>query len=408
MQNEFMLINVVTVREGLRTKLEKVVTSIKTLSRPMDEACMIEVFNLIHSVREATCDLMNAVCIWQQGFTQNIRPQMLNIDYLVDMRNSLEFFSTCNVRKEWRFQLGAGNFMLLPMPTVGRTQKPRAVSKELRAAVTQFANYTEHRLVTCYTQLLNCLPKEDFKKMLSIQHWMKNRWVPNIEKEPRAPKMDPWSRMMRGEITDSEYKSLVFMAKAASANAASALQPSSGFAEGRRGAMTPAADDVGAAADALLAVDATLAFESQKAAAERRGEGDIPLGARSRIGDPFALIPPPSQTSSPLRPPRQTRLELFQQYSQGHPKKGAKRDDAFSAVNSDDSEDERLRNARKEKKSLYKRAETPVVDPYESPKRGLREKKLEAAQTIEEKAARSAVNTRMLRETWNAPAAGPK
>ena len=390
LQNEFMLIQLVTVRESVRGKLEKLVTAVKTLSRPLDEACMIEMFGLIHNVREATCDLLNAVATWQQGFTHNIRPQMLNIDYLVDMTNSMEFFSSCNLRKEWRFQLGTGNFMLLPLPTVGRTQKPRAVSKEMREALKQFANPTEHRLVTCYTQLLNCMEPEVFKKMMPIHQWMKNRWVPNIEKEPRGLKMDPWSRMMRGEIDGSEYKALLLREQLAAAEAQHASAAASGFAEARRKALTPTSAEVASEA----AADAN---PMEAVAALRLESPERPKTASNK--DPFAFIPAPSTRTSPLRPDRPTRADIFRQHSQQRQQQLQQQHDPFS----DDSEDEaRKRKVREKKKELYK---PPARDDDgdDSPKRGLREAKLEPPKTIEEKAARSLVNTRLLRETWNAP-----
>jgi hypothetical protein len=208
LQNEFMLINVVTVREAVRGKLEKLIRDIKMNSRVCDEACQTELFNLVTSVREATYDLLDSVAIWQQGFTKNIRPQLLNIDYLCDMVSSLEFVSATHLRRTYSFQLGMGNFMLLPLPTVGKSKPPTPLSRELCEALHNFGHPCEHKLVKAYTILLNCMSQSEFKKIFCIDHWMHNRWKPNIvirDYYTILDKKEIMAKLMRGEaISDEE------------------------------------------------------------------------------------------------------------------------------------------------------------------------------------------------------------
>jgi len=180
LQNEFALIQLVTLREEIKNKLEKVVKDVKLLSRPCDFACMLETFRLINQMRDATFNLVDGVDVWQQGFTRNIRPQLMNIDYLIVMITSSEFFSASVLRKMFNFQLGTlGNFLLLPLPNP-RMHEPVKVPPVLAAEIELFANPIEHRLVRCYQILLNCMSTNEFRRILPIEQWISTPWKPRL------------------------------------------------------------------------------------------------------------------------------------------------------------------------------------------------------------------------------------
>lgn len=398
LQNEFALINLVTVRESVRGKLDKLIKDVKMQSRVCDQACMAEIFNLITSVREATYDLLDSVAIWQQGFTSNIRPQLLNIDYLVDMTWSMDFFSATHLRREFSFQLGAGNFMLLPLPTVGRTKRPYKVSKELGEALHNFANPTEHRLVKCYHILLNCMPQEDFKKMMAINYWMKHKWVPNIEVEKviqvvkAAKKMDMLSMLMRGElpVPAESPKLLATTIITETSNSRAAGDDILNDVDSASSAVpatisSPNRSPSRACTVSLFNPDGSVLFDldRKKAVFESGASPD------AFLSEPFV-----ERRASPLRQSRPTRKD-----SQSPIRKlSVNQDEIFS----DDSEDERIAIERKRQKkatALYKRPD--VEDDASSPVRGRREKPLADAKTIEEKAAHMSINTHLLRENWN-------
>ena len=86
--NEFSLISLVTLREGFLKKLKKCISDVKSNLRTLDLECITETFQLVHQVRETTYDLVEGVLAWQQGFTKNIRPQLMSVDYLVDLIDS--------------------------------------------------------------------------------------------------------------------------------------------------------------------------------------------------------------------------------------------------------------------------------------------------------------------------------
>ncbi len=83
--NEFALISLVTLREAQLTKLKKCISDVKNQFRDEDLACITETFQLVHNVRETTYDLIEGTLKWQQGFTRNIRPQLMSVDYLVEL-----------------------------------------------------------------------------------------------------------------------------------------------------------------------------------------------------------------------------------------------------------------------------------------------------------------------------------
>mgnify|MGYP007000128359 CR=1 len=64
-----------------------------------DCSSVTEFFTLIHKIREATYDLVEGVLAWQQGFTHNIRPQLMSVDYLVTMITSMMFVSGSTMKK---------------------------------------------------------------------------------------------------------------------------------------------------------------------------------------------------------------------------------------------------------------------------------------------------------------------
>jgi hypothetical protein len=419
LQNEFMLINVVTVREAVRGKLEKLIRDIKMNSRVCDEACQTELFNLVTSVREATYDLLDSVAIWQQGFTKNIRPQLLNIDYLCDMVSSLEFVSATHLRRTYSFQLGMGNFMLLPLPTVGKSKPPTPLSRELCEALHNFGHPCEHKLVKAYTILLNCMSQSEFKKIFSIDHWMHNRWKPNIvirDYYTILDKKEIMAKLMRGEAISDEEMAFI-TGKQRSSN-----KPGEGMSE-EEAAKAAAQEE--AAIKAELARKVALAkgkpLPPPYPTSPIRREGTIEIPNPEEPGEILALLekkelvfepgisftavladPLPQRHSSPVRPSRLTREESPERIAKVAAKMALESEE--DAIFSDDSEDERIKleaRRRKAKKPLYKR---PVQDGEgdggQDVTRGRREKPLAEPKTIEEKAARMSINTTLLRESW--------
>ena len=434
MQNEFALINLVTVREAIRGKLDKLLRDIKMQSRVCDQPCMVEVFNLVTSVRESTYDLVDSVAIWQQGFTQNIRPQLLNIDYLLDLASSMEFVSATHLRREFRFQLGAGNFMLLPLPTVGRKQKPYRVSKELAQALHNFANPTEHRLVKCYQILLNCMPKEHFKKIMSIDYWMQNRWRPNIEiigyfVKPKEEKIDLLQMLLRGQVptttttASSPTPAATTAAEAAEEDADADADADADLEGNLAGSRPQSPSRKASVAVARSSPSPVRPGSPSPLRPTRKLEIEIPgAGGTSTVltferkvdvfapgggaeEDVFESYSP--LRTSPLRPPRTARAESpVVRKRQSAMARALEHGEALAGgdIFSDDSEDERIkreaRDQRRKKKAATGGTGGDVADSPSPVGRGRREKPLAEAKTIEEKAARMSINTQSLRETW--------
>lgn len=430
LQNEFALINLVTAREAARGKLDKLLRDIKIQSRVCDQPCMAEVFNLIDNVREATYDLVDSVAVWQQGFTQNIRPQLMNIDYLVEMIWSMEFVSGTHLRREFRFQLGAGNFMLLPLPTVGRKQKPYVVSRDLAQALHRFANPIEHRLLKCYHILLGCMPKETYKKAMQLDYWMNNRWKPNIElngwvARPKEENLDLLTMLLRGMVPPTTQSGAAVADESSAAAPVDDTQTQNEFGgdevespgssnrkasvygvgsplQGRKSSVA-AGGGSGSPSSSPLRASYTLEIPVPGGSVltfEKKEDIFSPGGG---VVAPEGLLPEyfPSRAASPLRPPRGARADSPEMRKRQNRRAEllAEGKEVEEEMFSDDSEDERIKRATREKKKLYKRPE-PKEEEDTSPGRVRREKALAEAKTIEEKAARMSFNTNLLRDTW--------
>lgn len=430
LQNEFALINLVTVREAARSKLDKLLRDIKIQSRVCDQPCMAEVFNLIDSVREATYDLVDSVAVWQQGFTQNIRPQLMNIDYLVEMIWSMEFVSATHLRREFRFQLGAGNFMLLPLPTVGRKQKPYVVSKELAQALHRFANPIEHRLLKCYHILLGCMPKETYKKAMQLNYWMNNRWKPNIELDgwvarPKEENLDLLTMLLRGMVPPTAQSAAAVADESSAAVPVDDTQIQNEFggddefaspgSPNRKASVYGVGSPLQGRKASVAAGGGSASPSSSPLRASYTLEIPVPGGSvlifekkedifspGGGVVAPEGLLPEyfSARAASPLRPPRGTRAESpeMRKRQNRRAKLLAEGKEAEEEIFSDDSEDERIKRDNRDKKKLYKRPEQKEEDT--SPGRVRREKALAEAKTIEEKAARMSFNTNLLRDTW--------
>ncbi len=181
LQAEFGLISLVTQREQLVNSLKKLVQDMAVGSRKQDCGAVTEFFTLIHKIREATCDLVEGVLAWQQGFTQNIRPQLMSVDYLVTMITSVMFVSGSTMKKLFAFSLGPfGNIFMLPAPVVTTTRPPHKCDEALLAMVHNFANPDELRMINCYKILKNCLAAKDFDRLHPIEYWMNNKWAPHV------------------------------------------------------------------------------------------------------------------------------------------------------------------------------------------------------------------------------------
>jgi hypothetical protein len=181
LQAEFGLISLVTLREKLVESLKKLVQDMAVGTRKVDSGCVTEFFTLIHKVREATYDLVEGTLSWQTGFTQNIRPQLMSVDYLVDMITSMMFVSGSSLKRTFAFSLGPhGNIFMLPHPVVTTTKPPNKCDDNLFKMVTNFAAPDELRMINCYKILKNCVPAHAFDRLHPIEHWMNNKWKPHI------------------------------------------------------------------------------------------------------------------------------------------------------------------------------------------------------------------------------------
>ena len=180
-QNEFALISMVTLREQLLKKLKKCISDVKNNFRDADLACITETMQLVHAVRESTYDLIEGVQMWQQGFTKNIRPQLMSVDYLVDLIDCMQFFGQSGLRRTFVFTTGVpGNIFLLPMPAMSVKRPPNKCDEALFEAVNHFASPDESRMINCLKIMQNSLPPHEFKRIMPLPTWLNNRWVPNV------------------------------------------------------------------------------------------------------------------------------------------------------------------------------------------------------------------------------------
>ena len=183
MQNEFALISLVTARELILEKLNKIVSEVKNETRRVDLACATETFMLIHESREATYDLIEGTLMWQQGFTKKIRPQLMSVDYLVKMLDSMTFLSSSSLRRMFVFTFGhLGNLFVLPMPALSSSKPPHKVDDTLAEALRKFAQPDEIRMINCYKILQNCMPPDDFNRLIPLQ--VRNVIIYDYFKEP--------------------------------------------------------------------------------------------------------------------------------------------------------------------------------------------------------------------------------
>jgi hypothetical protein len=200
--NEFALISMVTLREQLLKKLKKCISDVKNNFRDLDLACITETFQLVHAVRESTYDLVEGVQAWQQGFTKNIRPQLMSVDYLVELIDCMQFFGQSGLRRTFIFTTGLpGNIFLLPMPAMAGKKPPNRCDEALMSAVQNFANPDEARIIRCLKILQNSLPPHEFKRIMPLPMWFNNKWEPNVVLVPREKALE-WFKVSDGLDAD--------------------------------------------------------------------------------------------------------------------------------------------------------------------------------------------------------------
>lgn len=199
--SEFALISLVTKREEQVKKLKTLVHDMKTASRRTDLDSITEFFMGIHHCREATYDLIEGIQAWQHAFTHNIRPQLMSIDYMVDMINSMEFVSSTNLRRLFAFQLGhSGNMFVLPFPAPIVSTKPRnKCDEKLAIAIKHFCEPNQIRMIESLKILQNCLPKENFDKIAPLRPWYHNPWKPWVEEATTADAQTFYLRVIGGD-----------------------------------------------------------------------------------------------------------------------------------------------------------------------------------------------------------------
>lgn len=206
LQAEFGLISLVTLREQLVNSLKKLVQDMAVGSRRQDCGSVSEFFTLIHKVREATFDLVEGVLSWQQGFTHNIRPQLMSVDYLVTMITSVMFVSGSTMKKLFAFSMGPfGNIFMLPHPVVTTTKPPHKCDEQLLQMIQNFAAPDELRMINCYKILKNCLPSKDFDRLYPLEHWMNNKWKPHVTGSNTA-ESDRWFLTGGDDVDEAPVK----------------------------------------------------------------------------------------------------------------------------------------------------------------------------------------------------------
>ncbi len=181
LQSEFALISLVTLREELVGQMKALVQNMAVGTRKIDCGCVTEFFGLIHKMRESTYDLVEGVQAWQNAFTHNIRPQMMSVDYLVTMIHSTDFVSGSSLRRTFTFSLSAfGNIFMLAQPIISTSRPPNKCDDMLMDYIHHFANPDELRMINCYKILKNCLPPNEFDRLMPISYWMNNKWKPHV------------------------------------------------------------------------------------------------------------------------------------------------------------------------------------------------------------------------------------
>jgi len=186
LQQEYALVDFTIKREVAVEQLSKLIFDVNNKFRENDDDCILETFTLFNKLRNCTFDLIEGVLKWQQGFTQSIRPQLCEIDYLVKMIDKIEFVSSTALRRMYNFQFRLGNIFLLPFINP-RKIEPHIINKKLARQVVNFAFPSEERLVKNYQILINTLPPAVFKKILPLDSWLENKWQPQVYLKPDTP-----------------------------------------------------------------------------------------------------------------------------------------------------------------------------------------------------------------------------
>ncbi len=186
LQQEYALVDLTVKREVAVEQLSKLIFDVNNKFRENDDDCILETFILFNKLRNCTFDLIEGVLKWQQGFTQSIRPQLCEIDYLVKMIDKIEFVSSTALRRLYNFQFRLGNIFLLPFINP-RKIEPHIINKRLARQVVNFAFPSEERLVKNYQILINSLPPAVFKKILPLDSWLENKWQPQVYLKPDTP-----------------------------------------------------------------------------------------------------------------------------------------------------------------------------------------------------------------------------
>jgi hypothetical protein len=189
-QQEFLLVERTIARELYNGKLQAIIGEVKNKTRVSDDECICETFTLLNQLRDTTCDLIECCGKWQQGFTTNIRPELCECDYLVEMISKIDYVISTIYRREFNFQFPRGNVFLLTNPNP-RTLIPNQVSTATAEQIIKFSKPDEERIVNCYQVLLECLPPIDYKRLYPLAKWINSRWIPKLllTDEPKlAPK----------------------------------------------------------------------------------------------------------------------------------------------------------------------------------------------------------------------------
>jgi hypothetical protein len=174
------MVRVVTLLGKYLDSLTKIVADVRDHKRVCDAQCCLEQFTLFNLCRNTTMELMDAIAVWQQGFTRVLRPILMEADYMIKLIKGADFFNATYLRRIFNFSLGSRNLLFLPMPNP-RTIEPVTASYELREQIKQFAAPPIEKIIACYQMLINSLPRPIFSKILPIDVWLQNRWIPVIE-----------------------------------------------------------------------------------------------------------------------------------------------------------------------------------------------------------------------------------
>ena len=181
--DERRLIETVSQLEIYIEKLISIVNANKTRKHAvLDLKHIYETFLYMNLVRQATFTFMEAVEVWQDGYTQVIRPTLLGCDYLVKLFiKRMDFMNVAEIKRIFNFQVGSGNVLLIPMANRRVLESPVQINSEIQEEINKLVNFDSEKVIRVYQVLINCLSNKQYAKLASLRNMLENTWVPKVE-----------------------------------------------------------------------------------------------------------------------------------------------------------------------------------------------------------------------------------